>query len=95
MDMEFTGLRQGMVVGRHATVTYIEVVVQCHIFLFDTVRIPVFHLSKNRTENRFHIPVHAVNRVQVHKTIVITETQHISKAFATDVNLSAVFITLN
>ena len=36
--------------------------------LFDTVRVPVFHSSKNRTENRFHIPVSAVNRVPVHKT---------------------------
>ena len=38
-------------------------------FLFETVRVPVFHLSENWTENRFHIPVHAVNSVPVHKTI--------------------------
>ena len=37
-------------------------------FLFDTVRVPVFYLSKNRTENRFLVPVRAVNRVPVHKT---------------------------
>ena len=39
-----------------------------YIFLFDTVRVPVFYLSKNRTENRFLVPVCAVNRVPVHKT---------------------------
>ena len=39
-------------------------------FLFDTVRLPVSHLSKNRTENRFHAPVHAVNRAPVHKTTI-------------------------
>ena len=33
---------------------------------FDTVRVPVFHLLENRTENRFNIPV---NHVPVHKTI--------------------------
>ena len=45
-----------------------------YIFLFDTVRVPVpgFHLSKNRTENRFLVPVHAVNRVSVHKTTVFS-----------------------
>ena len=35
------------------------------IFVFDTVRVPVFYLSKNRTENRFLVPVRAVNRVPV------------------------------
>ena len=40
-----------------------------YIFLFDTVRVPVFYLSKNRTENRFLVPVRVVNRVPVHKTI--------------------------
>ena len=40
------------------------------IFLFDTVHVPVFHLSKNRTENRFPVPVRAVNRVPVHKTSI-------------------------
>ena len=71
-------LRQGMV---EATATYIiEVVGQWVIrfndvvyFLFETVRVPVFHLSENwtenRTENRFHIPVRAVNSIPVHKTI--------------------------
>ena len=39
-----------------------------YIFLFDIVRIQVFHLSKNRTENRFPVPVRVVNRVPVHKT---------------------------
>ena len=39
-----------------------------YIFLFDTVRVPVFYLSKNRTENRFLVPVRTVNRVPVHKT---------------------------
>ena len=37
-------------------------------FVFDTVRVPVFYLSENRTENRFQTPVHAVNRVPVHET---------------------------
>ena len=37
-------------------------------FLFDTVRVPVFHLSKNRTENWFHVLVRAINPVPVHKT---------------------------
>ena len=39
-----------------------------YIFLFDTVRVPVFYLSKNRTKNRFLVPVRAVNRIPVHKT---------------------------
>ena len=40
-------LRQGMVVARQTTATYIEVAIKCHIyFLFETVRVPVFHLSK-------------------------------------------------
>ena len=54
-----------MVVGR-------QVVVQClHIFFIrygHMVLVPDFHLSKNWTENRFHIPVHTVNRMPVHKT---------------------------
>ena len=37
-------------------------------FLFDTVRVPVFCLSENRTENRFQTPVRSVNRVPVHET---------------------------
>ena len=61
-------LRQGMVVARQATATYIEVVVQLfHIYIF-SIWYAVFHLSKNRTENRFPVPVRAVNRVPVHKT---------------------------
>ena len=32
------------------------------------VRVPVFYLSENRTENRFQTQVHAVNRVPVHET---------------------------
>ena len=41
-------LQQGMVVGRHATATYIEAEWFNDVisFLFDTVRVPVFHLSK-------------------------------------------------
>ena len=49
-------LRQDMVVERQTTATYIEVVVQwCHLFffLFDTVHVPVFHLSKNRTDSLY------------------------------------------
>ena len=43
-------LQQGMVVARQETATYSEVVANDVIyFLFDTVRIPVFHLSENRT----------------------------------------------
>ena len=62
-------LQQGMVVARQETATYIEVVANDVIyFLFDTVHVPVFHLSKNRTKNRFHITVRAVYRVPVHKT---------------------------
>ena len=63
-------LPQAMVIARHATATYIvkswfnDVI----YFLFDTVGVPVFHLSQNRTEIRFPVPVRAVNRVQVHKT---------------------------
>ena len=39
-------------------------------FLFDTVRVPVFCLSENRTENRFQTPVRSVNRVPVHETSI-------------------------
>ena len=39
-------------------------------FDFYSIRyaLPVFYLSKNRTENRFPVPVRAVNRVPVHET---------------------------
>ena len=64
--------RQATVVARQATATYIEVVVQWrHILLYDTVLVPVFHLSENRTENRFHIPVHAVHKTNRHGWIIL------------------------
>ena len=39
-------------------------------FSFYTVRVLVFTCQKNLTENRFHIPLRAVNRLLVHKTSV-------------------------
>ena len=50
-----------------------------YIFLFDTVRVPVFHLSKNRTGNRFLVPVCTVNRVPVHKTSNMMATSYKDK----------------
>ena len=46
-----------------------------YFFLFDTVRVPVFCLSENRTENRFQTPVRSVNRVPVHERADVTETR--------------------
>ena len=58
-------LRQGMVVARQATATYIEVVVQRrHDFYSIRYTYRFFYLS----ENRFPVPVRAVNRIPVHKT---------------------------
>ena len=64
-------LQQGMVVARQATATYSYFEVGFNdviYFLFDTVRVPVFYLSENQTENRFQAPVRAVNRIPVHET---------------------------
>ena len=61
-------LRQGMVFARQTTATWSRGSMISYILLFGTVRVPVFYLSKNRTENRFLVPVRVVNRVLVHKT---------------------------
>ena len=61
-------LQQGMVVARQATATSKSWFNDVIWFLFDTVRVPVFYLSKKRTENRFPVPVRAVNHVPVHET---------------------------
>ena len=50
-----------------------------YIFLFDTICVPVFHLSKNRTGNRFLVPVCTVNRVPVHKTSNMMATSYKDK----------------
>ena len=60
-------LRQCMAVARQTTDTYIEVVFQSrHIFFIrHGTRTGFLLVKKKRTENRFSVPMRAVNRVPV------------------------------
>ena len=89
-------LQQGMVVARQTTDTYIVVVFQrCHIFLFDTVRVQVFHLSKTRIENRFPVPIRAVNRIPVHKTDYSRSMLMESRVMSSDSFATAGIVSVN